>query len=164
MFILSGRVSGERKAKQWLYCTKLRLRRYPAPALLPCNLTRLSALLSGAFLSSALRNSIALPAGFPLSLLSLVWELFLRREHPSPAAAPRSPLPGKSQQGTSPSPSPGTRDPISPQKHLNVTSSEKVAYWSKMRGVLNLLGVSQMQIQWWKEKGSIKTRGLTIRL
>lgn len=60
--------------------------------------------------------------------------------------------------------SPGTRDPISQQKHLNVTCTKKVAYWSKMRGILNPLGISQMQIQWWKEKGSIKTRGLTIRL
>lgn len=155
MFTRSGRVSGSpvRAVRAHRCFTKPWLQRCPAPALalLLCSPTRFAALLSGAFFSSAAHNSIALSAGSLLSLRSPVFG------HRCPAAAPRK---EPRQHGRSP----GTRDPISQQKHLNVTYSEKVAYWSKMRGVLNPLGISQMQIQWWKEKGSIKTRRLTIRL
>lgn len=95
------------------------------------------------FSSSAAHNCIA---GFTLFLRSPV-----SKQAPFPALF----LLGRS---------PGTRDPLSQQKHLNVTYTEKVVYGSKMRGILNPLGISQMQIQWWKGKGSIKTRGLAIRL
>lgn len=76
VFIRSGRVSGSPVLvlRAHRYFTKPWLPRYPASALLPRNLTRISALLSGAFLSSAARNSMALFAGFSLSLRSPIWE------------------------------------------------------------------------------------------
>lgn len=101
VFIRSGRVSGSsvRALREHRYFTT----RYPALALLPCNLTRLSACFQEIFLSSVARNSIALSAGFPLSLLSPISEqpplpaLLLRRGHRSPAAVPCSPFHGKSR-------------------------------------------------------------------
>lgn len=107
VFIRSGRVSGSpvRALRAHRYFTKRWLQRYRAPAwaLLLCNLTPLSALLSGAFFSSAAHNSIALSAGFLLFLRSPISEqpplpvLFLWQGHRSPAAASRSPLHEKSR-------------------------------------------------------------------
>lgn len=80
------------------------------------------------------------------------------RSKPFASAASRR-VPNERSRGC-----PGNRDPISGQKHLNVTRPEKGVYRSKMPDILSPLGISQMQIRRRKEKGSIKTRGLTIRL
>lgn len=105
VFILSDRVSSSSVSalRAYRYFTKPWLQRYPVPALLPCYFTRLSTLLSGALLSSAALISTALSVRDPRSMRSSISDqppvlaLLLRLAHLSQAAAPRSPLQGKTR-------------------------------------------------------------------